>query len=82
MSAGPLAGLRVIELASIGPGPFCGMMLADMGADVVRVERPGTGDVWTRSTVLDRGRRRVVLDLKTPAGVDARTEPRRAPPTS
>ncbi|MGH2851904.1 MAG: CaiB/BaiF CoA transferase family protein [Solirubrobacteraceae bacterium] len=71
MSAGPLAGLRVVELASIGPGPFCGMMLADMGADVVRVERPGTGDVWTRSSVLDRGRQRVVLDLKARAGVDA-----------
>jgi alpha-methylacyl-CoA racemase len=47
------------------------MMLADMGADVIRVERPGTGDVWTRSSVLDRGRQRVVLDLKSDAGVDA-----------
>jgi alpha-methylacyl-CoA racemase len=68
-AAGPLAGLRVIELASIGPGPFCGMLLADMGADVVRVQRPGSGDVWTRSSVLDRGRRRVVADLKSRPGV-------------
>ena len=37
---GPLAGLRVLEVASIGPGPFCGMLLGDMGADVIRVDRP------------------------------------------
>ncbi len=39
--SGPLRGLRVIEIAGIGPGPFCGMMLADLGAEVVRVDRPG-----------------------------------------
>ena len=41
---GPLAGLRVVEIASIGPGPYAGMLLADLGADVIRIERPGVFD--------------------------------------
>ena len=40
--AGPLQGLKVIEMAGLGPGPFCAMLLADMGAEVLRIERPGT----------------------------------------
>ncbi|MCW2666377.1 MAG: L-carnitine dehydratase/bile acid-inducible protein [Frankiales bacterium] len=68
---GPLAGLRVVELAGIGPGPFCAMMLADLGADVVRVDRPGGGSGGARESLLNRGRRSVVLDLKKPAGFDA-----------
>jgi alpha-methylacyl-CoA racemase len=68
--SGPLTGTRIIELAGIGPGPYAGMMLADLGAQVVRVERPGQGgDVAGPVTM--RGRRMVVLDLKNPAGVDA-----------
>lgn len=64
---GPLQGLAVIEIAGIGPGPFCAMMLADMGAEVVRVQRPGGHpDPWARSSVLDRGRRSLALDLKDP----------------
>src|SRR5258705_13641259 len=43
VTTGPLSGLKVLEIAGIGPGPFCGMLLADLGADVVRVERPGGG---------------------------------------
>ncbi|MFC5995008.1 CaiB/BaiF CoA transferase family protein [Pseudonocardia hispaniensis] len=70
---GPLAGRTVIELAGIGPGPFAGMLLADMGADVIRVERPGAsapqGSAWT--DVTNRGKRSVVLDLKKPAAVEA-----------
>lgn len=68
MSAGPLAGVRVVELGGIGPGPHAGMMLADLGADVVRVERPdarlrvGVGE--QRDQVL-RNRRRIGLDLKS-----------------
>ncbi len=66
---GPLNGLRVIEIAGIGPGPFCGMLLADMGADVVRIDRKETADlgipVQTRFGVLGRGRRSVSLDLKS-----------------
>jgi alpha-methylacyl-CoA racemase len=69
-ATGPLAGVRVIELAGIGPGPYAAMVLADLGAEVVRVERPGQApDVaWP---VVTRGRRSVILDLKQPAGVEA-----------
>jgi alpha-methylacyl-CoA racemase len=69
--AGPLAGYRIIELTGIGPGPFCGMMLADMGADVVRVERPEAVGGTPSHDVLARGRRSIALDLKQSAGVDA-----------
>ena len=73
-SSGPLAGYRIIELAGIGPGPFAAMMLADMGAEVIRVERaqsvrgqaPG-GAHWD---VLLRGRRNIAIDLKNPDGVE------------
>jgi alpha-methylacyl-CoA racemase len=70
--AGPLAGIRVLELAGIGPGPFAGMMLADMGADVVRVDRvkaPTLG-VSGLGDVLDRGRRSIRVDVKSPDGLD------------
>lgn len=72
---GPLAGLRVIEIAGIGPGPFCAMMLSDMGAEVIRIDRasaPDQGiDIPVPSNVTNRGRRSVVLDLKSPEGVAA-----------
>ncbi|HEV7172776.1 CaiB/BaiF CoA-transferase family protein [Pedococcus sp.] len=67
---GPLSGVRVLEIGGIGPGPFAAMMLADLGADVVRVDRPGE-DLLDTHRVLLRGRRSVVLDLKTQAGRDA-----------
>lgn len=63
----PLSGIRVIELASIGPGPFAAMMLADHGADIIRIEKPGGRNVGTSrsdSDILLRGRRKVELDLK------------------
>ncbi|HET6190312.1 MAG TPA: CaiB/BaiF CoA-transferase family protein [Trebonia sp.] len=70
---GPLAGLRVIEIAGRGPGPFAGMLLADMGADVVRVDRTGDGArpeaPNDRLELINRGRRSVALDLKQPAGL-------------
>ncbi len=70
--AGVLDGVTVIELAGIGPGPFCGMMLADHGARVVRVERPGTsgrfGDGGNRD-ILNRNRERIELDLKDPGAI-------------
>ncbi|MDG2233644.1 MAG: CoA transferase, partial [Ilumatobacter sp.] len=72
---GPLAGLRVIEIAGIGPGPFAAMLLSDLGAEVIRVERAGAvrgaapdkpaGDVSLR------GRRNIAIDLKNPDGVAA-----------
>jgi len=72
---GPLAGLRVVELASIGPGPLCAMLLADLGADVVRIDRTepsGLGvPTATRFDVTGRNRRSVALDFKQPAGRDA-----------
>ncbi|MFF8281606.1 CaiB/BaiF CoA transferase family protein [Streptomyces albus] len=70
---GPLAGVRVVELAGIGPGPFAAMTLADLGADVVRVERPGGGGltVSPEHDITNRNKRSVLLDLKTPDGVAA-----------
>ena len=67
---GPLKGLRVIELAGIGPGPFCGMMLSDMGAEVVRVDRLPAPGARRGRDVLARNRRSIAVDLKQPAGVD------------
>ncbi|MFE9381996.1 CaiB/BaiF CoA transferase family protein [Streptomyces sp. NPDC007025] len=70
---GPLAGVRVVELAGIGPGPFAAMTLADLGADVVRVDRPGGGalGVAPEYDVTNRNKRSVLLDLKQQAGVAA-----------
>jgi alpha-methylacyl-CoA racemase len=68
--AGPLAGFRVIELAGIGPGPFSAMVLADLGADVVRVERPAVPSERPQWDVLNRGRRSLAVDLKSPDGVE------------
>ena len=65
--AGPLQGLRVVELAGIGPGPHAAMILGDLGADVVRVERPGAGKSPTRDAML-RNRRSVTADLKSDEG--------------
>lgn len=68
---GPLRGVRVVELAGIGPGPHACMLLADLGADVLRVDRPGGGafDAGARD-VLNRGRPSVALDLKRPEAVE------------
>lgn len=70
---GPLTGIVVVELAGIGPGPFAGMLLADLGADVIRVDRPSGGRApeANPADVLNRGKRSVILDLKDPAAVDA-----------
>lgn len=65
--AGPLDGVRIIEFAGIGPGPFCGMMLADHGAEVIRIERPG-GRLDPRDA-LSRNRKSIVLNTKTAEGV-------------
>lgn len=72
---GPLAGLRVLEFEAIGPGPFCGMMLADMGADVLLLDRLADAGLGLgperRHDVMLRGRRSLTLDLKTPGGANA-----------
>lgn len=66
---GPLKGIKIIEIAGIGPGPFCAMMLADMGADIIRVDRKGNPGMG-KFDVLNRGRRSVAVDLKNPAGAE------------
>jgi alpha-methylacyl-CoA racemase len=69
--AGPLAGVRVVELAGLGPAPFAGMVLADLGAEVVRVDRPSAASGgFGRSDVLGRGRRSIAVDLKHPDGAE------------
>lgn len=75
--AGPLQGVTVIELAGIGPGPFAGMMLADMGAQVIRVDRIASsaggalGEMMRNDSFVDRGRRSIALNLKDSRGVEA-----------
>lgn len=69
---GPLEGLKVIEIAGIGPGPFAAMVLADMDADVLRIDRLSQADdVPMVGEVLNRGRPSVGIDLKSPKGVEA-----------
>ena len=70
MGKGPLSGLKIVEFAGIGPGPFCGMLLSDLGADVVRVDRKGSGRS-SPADVTSRGRRSVALDLKSPDAIEA-----------
>jgi alpha-methylacyl-CoA racemase len=67
---GPLSGTKIIELAGIGPGPFCGMLLADMGAEVIRVDRAGSTP-RRAVDVLTRGRKSIAVDLKSEAGKEA-----------
>ena len=71
--SGPLEGVRIIELAGIGPGPFCGMMLADHGAEVIRINRPGgvQGGIPGNAAKdpLQRSRKSIAVDLKNPEGI-------------
>ncbi|WP_171166908.1 CaiB/BaiF CoA-transferase family protein [Streptomyces sp. I05A-00742] len=71
-SGGPLTGVRVVELAGIGPGPFAAMLLADLGADVVRVDRPGGPGLYIdpRHDVTNRNKRSVRVDLKADGGAE------------
>jgi len=72
---GPLEGIKVVELAGIGPGPMCAMLLADLGAEVVRIDRLEAVDLGLEQdrqfNVLNRGRKSVSIDLKKPQGIDA-----------
>jgi alpha-methylacyl-CoA racemase len=72
---GPLSGIKVVELAGIGPGPMCAMLLSDLGAEVIRVDRMAATDLGIERgrqfNVLNRGRRSVAIDLKQPEGVEA-----------
>jgi len=66
---GPLQGVKVVEFAGIGPGPFCAMLLSDMGAEVVRIDRKGSRG-GSKFDVTARGRRSIALDLKRPEAVE------------
>ncbi|WP_226576767.1 CaiB/BaiF CoA transferase family protein [Acuticoccus sediminis] len=66
---GPLKGVKVVEFAAIGPVPLAGMLLADLGADIVRIERTGVATI-DPDDIASRGRRFVALDLKDPAGIE------------
>ena len=68
MGQGPLSGVRIVEFAGIGPGPFCGMLLSDMGANVIRIDRKDARPTAPHQ-VTQRGRRSLALDLKDPAAV-------------
>jgi alpha-methylacyl-CoA racemase len=70
--AGPLEGYKVVEMVGLGPAPFCAMMLADMGAEVIRIDRRGAGgkDDDARFDVMARGRRSLGIDLKQPGGAE------------
>jgi len=74
---GPLSGVKVVEIAGIGPAPHCGMMLADMGAEVILVERKGTNpnaaplDDEGKQAFFKRGKRSIVMDLKNPDAIEA-----------
>jgi alpha-methylacyl-CoA racemase len=75
---GPLQGIRILEFEAIGPAPFAGMLLADMGADVLLIDRPGASDLGLKRErwydVMLRGKRSVTLDLKSPSGEQAALE--------
>src|SRR5438552_15064477 len=71
---GPLAGVKIVELVGLGPGPFAGMLLADMGADVLRIDRLAEAAAADRSkpatSAMNRGKRSMAIDLKNPEGVE------------
>jgi len=69
---GPLQGIKIVEMVGIGPAPHCCMLLSDMGAEIIRIDRPGGNKVGgtNRAAVLNRGRKSIALDLKTPEGVE------------
>ena len=67
---GPLTGIKVVEMAAIGPVPFCAMMLSDMGAEVIRIDRLNQKGSGHRANVLFRGRKSIAVDLKDKQGID------------
>ncbi|MBE8190730.1 MAG: CoA transferase, partial [Alphaproteobacteria bacterium] len=70
MATGPLSGVKIVEFAGIGPGPFCAMLLSDMGADIIRIDRKGAKGSG-KNDITNRGRRSIALDLKKPEAVEA-----------
>jgi len=70
---GPLKGLQIIEMAGIGPAPFCGMVLSDFGANVIRVDRVTSAGSVSRQEANNRGKKSIAVDLKTTKGIDVST---------
>ena len=68
---GPLDGIRIVEIEGIGPCPFGGMLLADLGAEVIRVGRPEPSFLQANFDVMSRGKKSITLDLKKPEGKEA-----------
>jgi alpha-methylacyl-CoA racemase len=68
---GPLKGIKIVEMVGIGPAPHCCMLLSDMGAEIIRIDRPGGNPVGgtDRAAVLNRGRKSIAIDIKTSEGV-------------
>ena len=67
---GPLQGIKIIEMAGIGPGPFCGMVLADLGAEIIRVDRASAAGTGSRQDPANRGKKSIAVDLKSAEGVE------------
>ena len=67
---GPLKGLKIIEMAGIGPGPFCGMVLADLGAEIIRVDRASAIGTGSKQDAANRGKKSIAVDLKSEEGVE------------
>ena len=67
---GPLKGIKIIEMAGIGPGPFCGMVLADLGAEVIRIDRASAAGTGSREEPANRGKKSIAADLKSEKGVE------------
>jgi len=67
---GPLKGFKIIEMAGIGPGPFCGMILADLGAEIIRVDRASAAGTGSREEPANRGKKSIAVDLKSEDGVE------------
>ncbi|MGB0341976.1 MAG: CaiB/BaiF CoA transferase family protein [Parvibaculales bacterium] len=70
MATGPLSGVKILEFAGIGPGPFCAMLLSDMGADILRIDRKGAQG-GSPNDLTSRGRKSIAVDLKKPEGIEA-----------
>jgi alpha-methylacyl-CoA racemase len=70
MASGPLSGIKIVEFAGIGPGPFAGMLLSDLGADVVRIDRPGDGKPGRKEDIASRGKRSIGLNLKDAGDIE------------
>ena len=67
---GPLKGIKIVEMAGIGPGPFCGMVLADLGAEVIRIDRASAAGTGSREEPANRGKKSIAVDLKSEKGVE------------